>query len=340
MTEQTLADRIGHAPAPAMPQHPDVPTWRMATPDDIDAIHGIASAAGRVDHPTWTVPRDEIADTFEMSHIDHSRDTVIGFAADGAPVAYGSAIVHPSRELRVQVDISGEVHPAWRRRGIGAQVVQWQYSQALRRLVESGSTLPGTVRAYAEGANDDAATLFERHGLQVQRWFTTMERDLSQPVPALEVPDGIVLVPYSSERALQALEARNDAFRDHWGSLPSTNETWQKFVGGPLLRPDLSTLALDGDRIVAFCLGSVNEEDWAALGASHVYIDLIGVVRSHRGRGLAPLVIAEALRAAAAAGLEKAVLDVDTESPTGAHSLYERLGFAATERERVLVREF
>ncbi|MCR2815902.1 GNAT family N-acetyltransferase [Microbacterium jiangjiandongii] len=340
MTEQTLADRMGLAPEPAMPQHPDVPTWRMATPEDIDAMHAISTAAGRVDHPTWSMPREDIADTFEMSHIDHSRDTVIGFAADGTPVAYGSAFVHPSRDVRVQVDIAGEVHPEWRRRGVGTQVVQWQYAQAVRRLAESGSTLPGTVRAYAEGANDDAAALLERHGLRVQRWFTTMQRDLSEPIPARETPDGFVLVPYSSERALDALEARNDAFRDHWGSLPSAPETWQKFVGGPFLRPDLSTLVLDGDRIVAFCLGSVNEEDWAALGASHVYIDLIGVVRSHRGRGLAPLVIAESLRAAAAAGLEKAVLDVDTESPTGAHSLYESLGFVATERERVLVREF
>ena len=45
-----------------------------------------------------------------------------------------------------------------------------------------------------------------------------------------------------------------------------------------------------------------------------------------------------ALRAIADANLEKAVLDVDTDSPTGANTLYEGLGFAFTERDVALVR--
>lgn len=48
--------------------------------------------------------------------------------------------------------------------------------------------------------------------------------------------------------------------------------------------------------------------------------------------------IAASLEAITAAGLEKAVLDVDTASPTGANSLYEGLGFRATERSMALVR--
>lgn len=47
--------------------------------------------------------------------------------------------------------------------------------------------------------------------------------------------------------------------------------------------------------------------------------------------------IAPALKAAQDAGLKRVVLDVDTDSPTGANTLYERLGFVATEREVVLV---
>ena len=43
------------------------------------------------------------------------------------------------------------------------------------------------------------------------------------------------------------------------------------------------------------------------------------------------------LRSARDAGLDKAVLDVDTESPTGANSLYGRLGFTPTERSVALV---
>jgi mycothiol synthase len=68
------------------------------------------------------------------------------------------------------------------------------------------------------------------------------------------------------------------------------------------------------------------------MGATNSYIDLIGVVRAHRRRGIAPAVVDATLAAIAAAGLERAVLDVDTASPTGANTLYEGLGFHATER--------
>ena len=46
------------------------------------------------------------------------------------------------------------------------------------------------------------------------------------------------------------------------------------------------------------------------------------------------------LTAARDAGLEKVNLDVDTESPTGANSLYGRLGFEATDREVAMVARF
>ena len=47
--------------------------------------------------------------------------------------------------------------------------------------------------------------------------------------------------------------------------------------------------------------------------------------------------VAIGLAAIAAAGLERAGLDVDTASPTGANTLYEGLDFHATERSVALV---
>ena len=60
---------------------------------------------------------------------------------------------------------------------------------------------------------------------------------------------------------------------------------------------------------------------------------LVGTLREHRGRGLAGALLAEVMRASRAAGLERCVLDVDTENPTGALGVYTRLGFAATDRD-------
>jgi len=178
--------------------------------------------------------------------------------------------------------------------------------------------------------------------LAPERWFSTMVRDLSEPIPEVEASgsEDVAIVAYSPERREPTRLARNDAFRDHWGSLETPPERWGRFIEGRLVRPDLCRLAVEGDRVVAFAIGSVNEEDWHVQGYSSVYIDLIGVVRDRRGRRLAPAVITALLRAAKDAGLDKAVLDVDTESPTGANSLYGNLGFEATERMVALVQHF
>lgn len=191
---------------------------------------------------------------------------------------------------------------------------------------------------YGEEVQHDLRSIAARAGFAPERWFTSMERDMTAPVPRVAVPEGITVVPYTRDRDEDARAARNDAFRDHWGSMPSQPDSWAKFVGSSFFRADLSRLALDeGGRIVGFCLATVNEDDWVTLGASNSYIDLIGVIREHRRRGIAPLVIARALDAIADAGLERAVLDVDTASPTGANTLYEGLGFGATERSVALV---
>jgi len=344
VNDQNPTDRIGHAPAPVLPQHESVARWRNATADDIDAIHGIHAAADAVDHPTWITPREDIADTFELSHIDHARDTIIGFADDGTAVVFSSAFLHPSRAGTLTVHIGGAVHPAWRRRGIGSAALAWSHARGRQQLAEAAPALePGAwnleLKVYGEETTPDVVAIAEPLGFAVERWFTTMVRDMSGPVPEPPAVAGTTIVPYTADRALDVLAARNDAFRDHWGSLPTSEESWQKFVGGEFLRPDLSRLVLDAEGdVIALCLASVNEDDWAALGATHAYIDLIGVVRAHRRRGLAPAVIAASLAAIGDVGLEKAVLDVDTASPTGANTLYEGLGFSATERSFALVK--
>lgn len=353
MSETTLTERIAalrNDTPVATPTHPDVAEWRGATADDIDAIHAVLAAADAVDHPTWITPREDVADTFDLPHIDHSRDTILARDAAGAVVGFGSSFLHPARTGALAVHLGGAVDPAWRRRGIGATILAWQRARALEQLAELVPTLgaaPETaeggawtadLKVYGEESQPDLRQIAERAGFAAERWFTTMQRDMGAPVSAVDVPEGITVVSYTHDRDDDARAARNDAFRDHWGSLPSQPESWAKFVGGPFFRADLSRLALDADgRIVGFCLASVNEDDWATLGATNAYIDLIGVVRSHRRRGVAPAVVAATLAAIGAAGLERAVLDVDTASPTGANTLYEGLGFVATERSVALV---
>lgn len=267
-----------------VPAHANVASWRGATDADIDLIHELMLAAGRVDHPTWVTAREDVADEFEWDYVDMSRDRILGFTADGTLIAEGFTFVHPSRDEKLMAYLGGTVHPDWRRRGIGRVIVDWLASRSREQVAEIGGALPVEYKIYASDHQPDLVTIAGEAGFVPERWFATMQRDLADAVPELPDTDGIRIIEYTSDRDEDARVARNDAFRDHWGSLPSVEQNWRQFVGGPHFRADLSRLAVDeSGAIVAFCLSTVNEDDWEALGAPHSYISLIGVVRSHRG---------------------------------------------------------
>lgn len=342
--ERPLSERV---PAPRElpePSHPDVATWRSSTVEDLDAILATQKLVDAADHPSWVTAREDVLDEFESSHIDPELDSRIALAADGTVIAWGVTSLGPGQETRVQSYANGWVHPEWRGRGIGRELFAWQFGRSQQQLASSSLTLPGWTLSYQEESNTSAAALLARFGLRPERYFTSMERVIAEPIPEIEVPAGVRIVRYTPSMAEATRLARNDAFRDHWGSQPTLPERWSHFVDGEQFRGDLSWLAVEGDgegeRVVAFALTSINEEDWAAQGFSSGYVSLIGVVRDRRRRGLAPACIAALLRSYADAGLERVVLDVDTASPTGANTLYTGMGFQATTRSTAFVAEW
>ena len=101
----------------------------------------------------------------------------------------------------------------------------------------------------------------------------------------------------------------------------------------PSFRPELCRIARRGEEVLGFVITEINEDDWERQGSRSVYIGLVGTVRESRGRGMASALLADVLAASRTAGLELAVLDVDTENPTGALGVYTRLGFVPTTRD-------
>lgn len=339
-----LSRRVDAPSELALPSHPDVATWRAATPDDIDAVLDAQRLADGVDHPEWVTPREDLEDDYRASHVDLARDSLVAFDADGRVAAHGYVILGPGQETRVQSYLFGTVRPDLRGRGIGGRLLDWQLGRSRQQLASSDKTLPGWSMVHAAQGNTAAIALAERAGFEVARYFTSMNRVVADPIPDIAPVDGIRIVPCTPDLFEATRVARNDAFRDHWGSQPRPPEQWATFTGGSLYRSDLSWVAVTGDgensRVVGLALSVLNEDDWEPQGYTSGYIALIGVVRDWRGRRLAPALIARLLASYRDAGLERAVLDVDTASPTGANGLYERMGFVPTSREVALVIEY
>lgn len=319
--------------------------WRAATKDDIAVISALLRAAGTVDHPRFLVTDEEIEEEFGHSDFDPAADSMIALDSAGQAIAYGTSTLNSSQVSLVQVALDGAVHPDRRGEGIGTALLRWQEQRGLQHLAGSDKLLPGWL---GSGANEIAAAkmrLLHRNGYESVRWWHELERDLADPIPDIDPDPSVRVVNYGPAWSELTRHAHNDAFRDHWGSQPVTQEDWQ--IGDRLstMRPDLSFLAVatdaDGhDQVVAYVLSEVNKEEWALVGHSFGYINSVGVVRGWRGRKLAQALLAQTMRAYRADGLDRAVLDVDFESPTGALALYEKLGFTTVDRSVSLVKQF
>jgi ribosomal protein S18 acetylase RimI-like enzyme len=163
----------------------------------------------------------------------------------------------------------------------------------------------------------------------VVRYYNEMHRPLSAPLPEAPLDHGLELVPMEPGLSEALRLAHNQVFADHWGSEPRDEESWGFVVNDPLARPDLSAVVLESrtGEIAGYQLASYDPDNTVARGFSEGYTDLLGVRREFRGRGIAQALLADAMRRFAAAGLDKASLDVDSENPTGAMALYRKMGY-------------
>jgi ribosomal protein S18 acetylase RimI-like enzyme len=260
----------------------------------------------------------EVSGILKAEIQDAIRDSRLVFAPDGALVAAGMIAAPPPGGSRVRAN--GGVHPWWRGRGIGRELLAWQIERADEIRSERDPGTPWTVGAGASTVDEGAIRLFRRFGLRPVRYFLEMTGPTADP-PAVRPPAGIRVADYAGDLRTAVYEAHMEAFADHWGFQRSAIERWAAMtIDSEPFRGDLSRIAFDGDRIAAYLLAY----DGAG---NHLYIGQVGTRRRWRKQGLATALLATSLGAGARAGKEIAVLGVDADSPTGAVDIYERAGF-------------
>ena len=153
------------------------------------------------------------------------------------------------------------------------------------------------------------------------------------------MPSGLEMIAWTDTWSEAALDALNDAWRDHWGYEPMPPEVWRyRFHDDAgFLRP-ASRLAVADGRVAGLVLCTEQATDDAGDGRT-AWLDLIAVRREWRKRGVASALMSATLVALAEEGFRTAALDVDADSPTGALGLYERHGFRVMRSETVFALE-
>ena len=253
---------------------------------------------------------------------------------DGVLVAMSRLLPRAPTGYELLVGIDGGVHPDHRRRGIGQVLLGHMVERARAHVAERGSDLRPVVTAAAPSDQPGVPELYAAHGLHPHRWTFVMAADLATPPEDADLPAGYTVSTWEDVDHEELRAAHNIAFVGHPGWSPWSQEMWRQWISeSRSFRPALSLLVRAPDGGIAAYV-QANEYDAVAeqTGRRETYLVKVGTLPEHRRRGLADVLLRHSLRLHAQSGCERSGLDVDSENPSGALAVYERVGFAVTRR--------
>lgn len=302
--------------------------WTSITAADAAAWAELTNHLAVVDGTEEFYDAEDRLEELQDPATDPALDTVAVWHGQQM-VGFGTVSVRPNpdQEGRVRVGIDGGVHPEHRGRGIGTGLMERMEARG-RELAQRQHPHRAFHFDTGGGLADSSARSFHlSRGYEVARHFHLMGRRLS----AGESAEELTASPTAADVTIRApepndehavLQAHLEAFADHWGSAPPSPGRWHEQWVSRSNRHAVSRIAVDQSGAV---LGYVLCGQWVE---REIYVNLLGTVPAARGHGLGSAVLAHTIEAAAASGDYDVIeLDVDSQSPTGATRLYERLGF-------------
>ncbi|MGH2455970.1 MAG: GNAT family N-acetyltransferase [Candidatus Limnocylindria bacterium] len=290
---------------------------RPPTRDDAQPIFELISAVDTFDFGAVDMTVEDVR--AEMAQTDLEADAWLVWH-DGTPVAFAALQLRAGVQHRGQVS----VHPEWREQGIGSALAGALEERATAKLPQAPARAEVTLVGWVKSGSP-ALGWARGLGFAWARRFLRMRIDMTAAPPPASWPPGIAVrtfVPGRDERATHA--ALEEAFADHWGHVHTPFEEWVTRTQRPDFDPGLWFLAVDGGRVVATATNSVIPDN---LG----WISGLGVVPSHRRRGLARAILLHSFAEYRRRGMTGVALGVDADSLTGATRLYESVGMTVEE---------
>ncbi len=227
---------------------------------------------------------------------------------DGRPVAAAFLFANGFARVDVVPDACG--------RGLGTLLADW---------VEQRQRERGGGHCEQEAFETDVRTrdFLAARGYAPAHESWSLELPAGATITERPLPDGVVVRPMRAGEERVVHQVVEDAFNEWEGRTPRAYESWKALVlDRPGTTPDHLLVAVDGDEVVGACVGMDGES------ADEYWVAQLAVRRDRRGQGIAQQLLAVSFGAARARGRTRGRLD--TDSRTGALSLYERLGMHVT----------
>jgi mycothiol synthase len=296
--------------------------WRAPTLDDVAeavamenaeavALVGVPLVSEEWQRSQWTAPGFVL-----------EENAALVIAADGRIA--GTLLIESARPHRTVFQI-GVVARDHHGHGLGGALVDEgeRRAQAVVALAAPGDRV--VMHAGTLADEPLVSSLLAGRGYVEVRRFSRMAISFDAAPAAPPALPGIVLRRAGEGDQSGVYRCLQKAFEDHWGENQRDEEAWLHAHAGD---ESAWLAAIDGNQIVGALVASPRSEEDPEYG----YVDQLGVLRSHRRRGVARALLLESFCEFHRRGKRGVHLHVDTRSPTGATDLYERAGMSPAPR--------
>ena len=313
--------------APALP---GLTFRRFRGPADYPAMVAILNACNDSDYLDYVNTIEQVASVFaHLTNCDPVRDMLFA-QVNGETIAFSRVWWADEDATRLYISL-GFIHPAWRRKGLGAAMLRYGENH-LRDIAREHAAPEKILRAWATDRECGALALFDQAGYTPVRHYILMTRAMGAPLPDAPMPEGLQVRPAQSDHIRTIWDAQKEARRDHWGYRPATEQDFQRWTAGRLFAPELWKVAWDGDQVAGMVLNRIDREQNAQYNRKRGCTQDIFVRRPWRRRGLARALLTRSIQMFRQMGMTETALGVDIQNPHGALNLYESVGYREIKR--------
>lgn len=255
----------------------------------------------------------ELRIMFNNPAFDAQRLTLI--FDDGSSVLAAFAVLWQGRYLGMLVRPDQRGH-------LEEPILEWGTTQARQTRWLSG--VQPTLSVLCRDDDDLSRDVYERHGFSLEELELRMVRDLSEPLPEPQLPEGFTV------RALDPVRELEDWIqldRETLGQTDSALDRWRR------ARFDLDydctrdLVAVDeSGKLAAMCYCSIPSFETTHGGVKEGRTEPISVAESYRRRGLGRAIVLSGLHLLKQRGMDQVLLTTASDN-LPAQRLYESLGY-------------
>jgi GNAT superfamily N-acetyltransferase len=218
------------------------------------------------------------------------------------------------------------IKPLWRSQGIEEAMIHWCESRLLTIAESHPEDSKRFFQTYSMDKKQFYNQIVEQLGYKVARYGFGMARSLDH-IPQANLPEEVEVRPVLEKDIRKIWDASIEAFRDHWGFAEPTEEDFDGYQKSKYFQPALWQVAWHGDAVVGSILNYIDHDYNQKYNRKRGWTEEITTHRDWRNKGIASGLIVRSMQMHKAQGMTEVALGVDTQNPTGALHVYQKLGY-------------